>query len=409
MKNIGIVTYYYRSNNYGGNLQAYALATYINKFSELHAEQICFDFSDFEKKDGWNAPKNNTTVRNIRVGHIFKTLLKKTVYSFKKIITLNTYKKPTIKFLDMLNASKFALRINAFSKFNSEIIPHSSSVYKRNNIEKCNCFYDIFITGSDQVWSTPDDVFMLGFANNKTKISYAASIARAEIPQNHKDFIKNKITDFKRISVRDKTDKSIVSSLTDLPVDIVLDPVFLLDKEDWDKISSKRQFSNTGYIFCYFLGASKKYKKIVRKFAKIHNLKIVFIPNFRDNENKTIADDLFFGDYRPYDVSPSDFLTLIRNSKYIFTDSFHALAFSLIYNKNFYVFDRISKWGKMNSRISNLLGTVGLSERFCCGEDKENIDYILKLREINFASTNIVLENEKLKSRDFLLKSIYDN
>ena len=407
MKKVGIITYYYHSNNYGGNLQSYALASYINKLSGFKAEQICFDFLHSQKQYNsdsigicLNQNKNTTSKKTI-------TFIRKILIFLGKLVSLATYKRAIIRFLNIINSNKFYLRECAILRFNTDLIPHSSMVYTSSNIIECNDAYDIFITGSDQVWSVPSNEFMLGFVDKKNKVSYAASIARTDVTESHRLFIKDKIKLFNNISVRDNSDKDIVSKLTDLPVEVVLDPVFLLEKKEWDTISGHNRFSDVKYVFCYFLGESKKFNKIIKNFAKKNNLKIVIVPNFKNNENSTSFSDLFFGNYKPYDISPSDFLTLIREAEYVFTDSFHALAFSLIYNKNFFVIDRISKWGKMNSRITNLLEKVGLSDRFCNNKDKENVEYISRMKPINYSEINDLLEKEKQKSCDFLKNSLY--
>lgn len=407
MKKVGIITYYYHSNNYGGNLQSYALVCYINKLSGFKAEQICFDFLNSQKQYNLdsrgiclNQNKNVTSKKTI-------TFIRKIYYFLGKLVSLATYKRAIIRFLNIINSKKFILRERAILRFNAGLIPHSSVVYTSSNISKCNDEYDTFITGSDQVWSVPSDEFLLGFVNKKNKVSYAASIARSDITESHRQFIKDKIKLFNNISVRDNSDKDIVSKLTDLPIEVVLDPVFLLEKKEWDNISGHNRFSDVKYVFCYFLGDPKKYKIIIKKFAKKNNLKIVIVPHFKSNENSTTFSDLFFGNYKPYDVSPSDFLTLIREAEFVFTDSFHAMAFSLIYNKNFFVIDRISKWGKMNSRIINLLELVGLSDRFCNDKDNQNIEYITNMKPINYSKINNILEKEKQKSRNFLKNSLY--
>ena len=41
-----------------------------------------------------------------------------------------------------------------------------------------------------------------------------------------------------------------------------------------------------------------------------------------------------------YNYGPEDVVALIHHAEYVFTDSFHAVVFSTIYNKKFFAFDR---------------------------------------------------------------------
>lgn len=58
-----------------------------------------------------------------------------------------------------------------------------------------------------------------------------------------------------------------------------------------------------------------------------------------DSYNKA---DRGFGDYTPFDIGPAEFVNLIRNAKYVFTDSFHGSVFSMLYKKQFSIFNRYS-------------------------------------------------------------------
>ena len=408
IKNIGIVTHYYKSKNFGGNLQAYALTAFINNLDNYSAEQICYSFITSE-----NAKH---TYEHCQRRSVWKKLIFAIIhpipYTKKALQVLQSFFSPEAikgRFITLINNryySRFLERNKAIEYFNQNIIPHSDFVYDGKSINDSNKRYDIFITGSDQVWSGCSNFFMLGFAKNKIKLSYAASIARKEISEKHKKYLKEKIVDYKAISVRDQTDKRIVSEITDKEVRIVLDPVFLLSKTDWDKIATKKFNYPNKYLFCYFLGNSKKYKKIVKRFAKNNELRIVNIAHFMDNQNRFLFNDLFFGNYKPFDVSPAVFISLIKNAEYVFTDSFHAVVFSIIYHKEFYCFNRNSQYGDMSSRIVNLLNNYDLYARFCYGEQKECINYIQSLPQINYTLTDKLLMMDIQNSKEFLLTNL---
>ena len=193
MKRIGIVTLYYKSNNYGANLQAFALAKYISNLDNCIAEQISVCFQGYEKK------AKDTTASQTRLNKLVQMsrhpliCCKKIVRVIARQFSPNRINEIVKKIIKKLNKKNFDKRTSAVIDFNQNIIPHSKKVYTENNIGECGTNYDIFITGSDQVWSWCSNTFLLSFVEGKKKFSYAASISRIEISENHKQFIKDRI------------------------------------------------------------------------------------------------------------------------------------------------------------------------------------------------------------------------
>ena len=104
-----------------------------------------------------------------------------------------------------------------------------------------------------------------------------------------------------------------------------------------------------------------------------------------DSYNKA---DEGFGDYTPFDIGPAEFVNLIRNAEYVFTDSFHGSVFSVIYQKQFMVFNRYSdnSVSSKNSRIDSFCANYGLSERRYAGDIyavESRIDYPSVLEKVN--------------------------
>ena len=364
---IGIVTHYYKSENYGGNLQAYALCRFLQK-NGYCVEQISVD---------------------IRYKSFFYRI-KEVLSRFKNIKTF------TVLF-DLKKRSKAIIR------FNQEKIPHSKR-YSMKNIEKCVDEYDAFITGSDQVWH-PDVInkaFLLDFVpSRRKKIAYAASIAVNEIPDERKSKYKESLQSYDAISVREEKGIEILKSLTDEKVVCTLDPTLLLTKQDWDEVCDER-IINDKYIFCYFLGESKEHRDLAKEYAKRQGVKVVTLPHllgrYRESDDK-------FGDFRLYDVSPSGFLSLIKYAETVFTDSFHATVFSIIYKKDFFVLERKMSVS-MGSRLQTLTSLFGMEERFCDSDDKVEIDYILRLSALDYEQNFEKYRDAVKRSRDFLIGSL---
>jgi len=382
VKKIAVTTLYNKSINYGGNLQAYAVVKTLEHVG-VESEQICLSVTVYQ---------NNKT--------LLKKIFNNPKRAFEKLFNYFSIKKEELKTNVLVKRSK------AFYNFNQEVIPHSKKVYNNENIKSCIKDYDAFITGSDQVWNMAwyNPAYFLDFVpSDKPKISYAASIARDSLTDEQKEIFKKHLKDFKAISVREPSAKELIKDLSPVEPEVVLDPTLLLSREEWDEVCSERKIDRD-YLFCYFLGENKKERKIAKEFAKKRNLKLVTIPHAAGGINLV---DRKFGDEKIYDASPQDFISLIKNAKYVFTDSFHAVVFSNIYQKQYFVFNR-NKSGQMSSRITDITKLFNQTERFCAGKDKENLTYVESLVDIDYSLPNDKFEELKKKSLDFLDRNLKD-
>lgn len=382
---IGIITIYFKSTNYGGNLQAYALCEALLK-QGCDAEQIAFLRKNANKsilKRFFSDGLINFFRKSIR--HAKETVL--APFSHIEAKKLNLYSR----------------REKAFSHFNVAVIPHSERCYTDVTIAECVTDYDCFITGSDQVWNFAwySPAHFLDFVpSDKIKMSYAASIARDDLSEEQKEIFRKSLADYKAVSVREKSAEKLLEGLSPVGVQTVLDPTLLLAKEDWDKVCADRVIEDA-YIFCYFLGDNRKERQIAKKFAEAKGLKLVALPHTAGIKLK----DRKFGDERLYDVSPEQFLSLIKHAAYVLTDSFHAVVFSNIYEKQYFVFNR-SKRGEMSSRIVDVTGLFGQQDRFCAGKEREKLSYIASLADIDYTKEKPIFEQRKAESIEFLKKNL---
>ncbi|MEI3320547.1 MAG: polysaccharide pyruvyl transferase family protein [Eubacterium sp.] len=107
-----------------------------------------------------------------------------------------------------------------------------------SNTSDLNDLYDMFIVGSDQVWHPDvisDDMF-LRFAEKKKRATISPSFGLDEIKRKG-DYYRNGLCGFNKITVREESGKDIIEGLCDVQVDVNLDPVFMLDSEEWDRVS----------------------------------------------------------------------------------------------------------------------------------------------------------------------------
>ena len=240
------------------------------------------------------------------------------------------------------------------------------SFFSRNKYK-----YDYYICGSDQIWSPAliplRKYYYLSFVGSSKKMAYAASFGINSIPKFHLKAIRNYISDFSYLSLRENSSLSIVNSLVKKEAYCVLDPTLVVKKTFWENYLSKQQkfirndkYNNENYYFCYFLNMPNKSTiTYIRKQAR--NKRILIAPyNYHIN------------DFTYCDSNPVDFLFLVSHATCIFTDSFHGVCFSVIFEKEFLVFEREHNNNlKQTSRITSLLGILNLSSRFLINTSAE--------------------------------------
>ena len=378
MKRVGIITLFHNSLNYGGLLQAYALCRKIEKMG-YNVEQISYD-----------------AAAGYSILHKIKQLFFKFIYVFLNLKNAGEEKK----LRKGLAERKKKIRI-----FSERFISHSETTYTGKTINKANDEYDIFVAGSDQIWSKYSPVYTLDFVSkDKRKISYAASIGKKNLDDETKRLFKKSLETFSNVSVREKEAVEIIEGFLSHKVSWVLDPTMLLLKEEWDEICTERRIEYP-YLFCYFLGSDIRLRELAKRYAEEKRLKIVCLPHLH---SKLENNDVGFGDIQLYDVSPADFISLIKHAEVVFTDSFHASVFSGIYKKNFFVFDRVSAKG-MNTRIYSLCELYQCEEHFCDNEERFSLEYIRNLDSIDYCYESEQFKKLKNISEEFLKNSLKED
>lgn len=344
MKKVAIVTIN-DTNNFGNRLQNYALQEFIKKYG-FDVETICFKNKLMEKV-------------KIKIKRIIKFFLPNWHTKMVKEIRFKKFTKHYIK---------------TIAKSDKEL----------NNIRD---EYSYFIVGSDQVWNytyMPNlDKYFLPYANYEQAISYAASFGVSDVEEGYKEKIKKGINNIKYLSVREEKGKEIIKELTNRDAEVLVDPTLLMQKEEWIKIERKpKKMTDKPYILVYFLGENI-HKEEIKKLANLHGLEIIDITDI--NQKKY------------YTLNPNEFIYLFNNAKLIYTDSFHACVFSIIFNKPFFVFNRKQDGVKsMNSRLDTLLMTF--NQRF---RKIEKINQDIDVFECDYNGTNEILEKEIAKTNSF--------
>lgn len=242
----------------------------------------------------------------------------------------------------------------------------------------------------------------MNFIQQRTpKLSYAAGISKKKLSSEQKQIFRDNLKDFSGISVREEDAVTLLSELTTVPVEWVLDPTLLLETVEWEQICAPSVCSEK-YVLCYYLSENARGYRIAKQYAREHQLKLVNIPY---THNKFRWMDVNYGDDTLNDLSPEEFVSSIRYAEYIFTDSFHAVVFSYIFRRPFFVFTRVGA-KSMGSRIKSLTGLMHLQERFCDTEDKATLSYVDSLSEIDYSAGATDMEVMRQQSFSFLKEKL---
>lgn len=248
--------------------------------------------------------------------------------------------------------------------------------------------YDFFVTGSDQVWNptyrkgSPFD--FLAFAPVNKRVAYAPSFGVATIPDEFKENYTKWLSECASLSVREDAGAQIIESLTGRQAPVLVDPTLLLSKNDWLTFAKPAKVKpQNKYLLTYYLGKLANDKQeLIQEVAKEHDLQIVNLADY---------DDADF-----YTITPDEFVDMINSAAVFFTDSFHGAVFSILLEKPFVVFERVSKVPSMNSRIDTLLNKFELIDRKFEAINKDN------LFDIDYSHISPILEKERNKSLSYL-------
>lgn len=254
---------------------------------------------------------------------------------------------------------------------------------------------DLYVSGSDQLWNymhnEGKDIHYFFDGIEGKKIAYASSIGMESLSEAYAWYLKEQLSQYKAISVREQSAVRLLDSMGLSSIQ-VLDPTFMLTKEEWKYFASKRLVKEK-YIFVY-LPYNIKDKDLVyrsvRKVAEVKNLRVV---SFSDSVFKDRCADKTI-----YFVNPGDVLSLIYYADYVVTNSFHGTAFSINLNKQFWVYMP----SKFSTRIISILDLCELNGRLLT----EEITEIQMSESINYDKTNVVLQQGRNITYDFLIKAL---
>ena len=317
--------------NVGASLQAYALQTYLKS-----------------------------------LGHDVKIIDYKPDYLSKHyrldIVGNPKYDKPFLKQAYLLAKLPGRLRIlprkKAFDSFTAKYLDLTKRYTSNEELKREPPAADVYFAGSDQIWNPlfpngKDPTFYLDFVQQGVRASYAASFAVDEFPQELREVTAQYLDRIDHIAVRETSGLSVLKTLGITNAVTVLDPVFLLDRAQWEAMAEKPERCEKPYLLVYDFDNSPAVRKLAERIAAERGLHIYSVFKL------PYAERCF-----PL-CGPEAFLGLMQHAAFVLSNSFHATAFSVIFEKEFAVVERTEK---INTRMRDFTAMLGLSDHMVTAE-----------------------------------------
>lgn len=319
---IGILTFQF-AHNYGALVQAYALKEYLDE-------------------QGFESSIINYVPDKVRKEYSMNPF----GYSHNLKVVLS---------LSLRNIKRFKQNV-LFTDFQKNELNLGDSIYSTETLHSNLSSFDIVSVGSDQVWNTniTGDISSYFFGSNKTvkMISYAASFGTRTINKFQEKTIVDRLPQFSMISVREEQGVEILKQYG-LNADLVCDPVFLLPKHKWSEFENRPKSIkyDKKFVLLYGLSGNINLERCAFEHATNEDIDLYVIHPTAQRISK-VGKQLF-------DVGPREFIWLIHHADRIYSNSFHATAFSVIFEKKL-VYDSVKG---LESRVFSLFKMLGVNLR----------------------------------------------
>lgn len=216
--------------------------------------------------------------------------------------------------------------------------------------------YDLLIYGADTIWEYykgygyDDTYWGSDRLKAKTKITFSASGTMKNFSKESDDLFRSHLDNFQAISVREDVLAEYLRGFTSKPIEHTCDPTFLLTREDYAQVMSDRLITGE-YAVIYNRQLGTKLFDVAKTVQQKTGLQTVVLKG--DGCLYNVDEALL-----RTDIGPSEFLSLIGGSSYVMAASFHAVAFSIIFQKQFHTIMRSGA-----ERVESLLRKAGLEDR----------------------------------------------
>lgn len=370
---IGIVTLWESDYNYGQILQCYAMQAFLREMGHdaFHIRHI--------------ESRVSILSRVKRLFSIFCRGLLPSYISWRKtaaIISQQWQRQVASQ------PNETICHKRGFDQFKAKYIKYSEKEYTLDELYSNPPSVDCLIAGSDQIWISPNQLFMLDFGpRDIVRISYAASMGSGDLDRFQNKYLRS---EFKRllkkidhVTLREQNGVDLCHEIGRKDAELVPDPVLLLDGNHYRKIAVRPKTSRD-YVFIYLLGnPSVLGIDQIIDWCEAQGLKY-----------KYVAAQGQIDDYQKEYPNIDEWLGLIDSARYVITNSFHGMVVSILHNKQFIVIPTVQKTGMMDSRFSSTLGLLKLKDRIFAN----NLDEIKV--PIDYTHANNLLETKRQEIKE---------
>jgi hypothetical protein len=336
-KKVGLITYH-DTANHGAALQLYAT---LKMLAELGYDAEVIDYANSFRASIYNPKKRlYRELKNFEFVSSVKTIIG--FYSIKQ-------------------------RMRSFDDFYSKYTKRSKFSFSDSlELKNLNESYDVFVCGSDQIWSPKNNggdlSYFLDFVSDSSKtVSYASSFGAINIPIEWETDYAKCLGRIANLSVRESSGAVLISRLINRDVKVVVDPVFLLTAEEWIGLLDESKLPILkNQVDCDLLDYTAK-PGMLKKFLALPGVRKKFGTITKFGTNITIK-DIFSRNVRiQASAGPVEFIYKLHRSKFLFTSSFHGTVLAIILRKEF--ISCLSGNEGRDARIADLLVALGLEER----------------------------------------------
>lgn len=359
---IALITIHW-ANNYGSSLQTFASIHTLSKYGDVST----LDYRNPYTQKGMQWIRWGKTPRDIlRIG------------------------KDLFRLLPRYHV------IQKFQAFSHEHFNLTSTLKKQRDFEAIEEEFDIFISGSDQLWNPMivsenqkiDGRYFLDFITQKPKLSYASSLGSYQYNKEENPKVIKYLNAYDALSIREQDVSMYMQELLQKPISNLIDPTLMLDKTTWlNALDISQNTTAKPYILVYALIKDETLKHLVTQVRQKLNLEVI-----------TIDQDPFTNispDRHIKDASPLEFVSLFAHASFVITNSFHGTCFALNFNIPFV----ISTPPSSLNRIESLLSATLLTSRIITSQS--NLDTLIS-KPLDFSQANQALMDLRAKSKAFL-------
>ena len=364
-------------NNYGGILQAYALQTVLERMGH---EVKVINTKPLERQDIFPGRQEK-----------FRSYIRRFIHSVRN--GGNKMEKPMGK-----NQYIMTLRyvLNFIEKYIQSYYVKSVDEIRRED-------FDAIVVGSDQIWNprfstdlrkSKDNLSFefLDFARNWDikRYAYAASFGVDEwlYPDEYTKINATLAKKFLAISVREDSGVELCKKYLGVNAVHLIDPTMLLAPADYSKLVEAANIpACEGDLFCYILDSREDKTALIERIAKERDMHPFYVKSKSYVESRNIVER---------SIPPVEkWLRAFMDAKFVVTDSFHGMAFSINFGKPFVA---IGNQGRGLARMSSIARMFGIEDHLLI----DTADYDPDKSYDVAPETRNILEEQRQRSRDFL-------